>query len=70
MRSIILADGTKVVAPEKPQGPFLSRSIFPERLPENDFWQYIFSSDSRKTKLSSEKDFKGTIKHYLHDTSN
>lgn len=70
MRSIILADGRQVIAPEKPQGPLLSRSVFPERLPENQFWQYIYSEDSRKAELNSEKDFKGTIKHYLHDTSN
>lgn len=67
MRSIILADGRQVIAPEKPQGPLLSRSVFPERLPENQFWQYVFSKDSRKTELNSEKDFKGTIKHYLNN---
>ena len=64
MRSIILADGRQVIAPEKPQGPLLSRSVFPERLPQNQFWQYIFSGN--KEELSSEKDFKGTIKHYLN----
>lgn len=67
MRSIILADGRQVIAPEKPKGPILSRSIFPERLPQNQFWQYIFSGN--KEELSSEKDFKGTIKHYLHESN-
>ena len=65
MRTIILADGRQVIAPEKPQGPLLSRSIFPERLPQNQFWQYIFSGN--KEELSSERDFKGTIKHYLNN---
>lgn len=65
MRSIILADGRQVIAPEKPQGPLLSRSVFPERLPQNQFWQYIFSGN--KEELSSERDFKGTIKHYLNN---
>lgn len=68
MRSIILADGRQVMAPEKPQGPLLSRSVFPERLPQNQFWQYIFSGN--KEELSSEKDFKGTIKYYLNHESN
>lgn len=68
MRSIILADGRQVIAPDKPQGPLLSRSIFPERLPQNQFWQYIFSGN--KEELSCEKDFKGTIKHYLNHESN
>lgn len=68
MRSIILADGRQVIAPEKPQGPLLSRSVFPERLPQNQFWQYIFSGN--KEELSSEKDFKGTIKHYLKHENN
>lgn len=67
MRSIILADGRQVIAPEKPQGPLLSRSVFPERLPQNQFWQYIFSGN--KEELSSEKDFKGTIKHYIHENN-
>lgn len=67
MRSIILADGRQVIAPEKPQGPLLSRSVFPERLPQNQFWQYIFSA--KKEELSSEKDFKGTIKHYLNESN-
>lgn len=68
MRNIILADGRQVIAPEKPQGPLLSRSVFPERLPQNQFWQYIFSGN--KEELSSEKDFKGTIKHYLNHENN
>lgn len=69
MRSIILADGRQVIAPEKPKGPILSRSIYPERPSENDFWKYIYSEDSRKTELSSEKDFRGTIKHYLNESN-
>lgn len=67
MRNIILADGRQVIAPEKPQGPLLSRSVFPERLPQNQFWQYIFSGN--KEELFSEKDFKGTIKHYLNESN-